>query len=603
MRTHSLLFLIAVASAVLLATAAPALGSYDVRICDSSNTGADVGLSGIPPTIFPVNLCGPLAELDLAVQNPEDGSTVNFGEQAAWTVPVPFGLEARGISFDLAATGAWTRPYSAFVNAFIPNGTRRVADLRPNLNAGPVTGTYQLTFSQFVQPASIDVVLACEQRPGCGIADEELRFQHVTVNVLDVSYPRLGTASGPLVSGTPVRGMVSVDQPASDDGSGVLRTFVNVDGWRVAEAAAPGVTCVQHSTTYERMRPCPVSFTGHMTVDTNALGTGRHTLRLGVEDADHDITLSDPRTFEVDRPPLIDDASVRTSLVTSTRAVVTALIDTRQSYTSCRVEYGTTTLYGASASCDNGGTLTSVPIPMTAHVQGLSPATTYHFRFVATNISGQSTTGSDHTLTTVLLPPTATSDNVTHVTQTSALVQGSVSPNGSAVTSCSIEFGTSTAYGSSMPCAEQPGSGPDPVSVSATVSGLSPGTTYHARVTATGVAGTASGEDLTFTTPTPQGPVLVVSEATNVTHTTASVHATVNPNGLPTTCSLEVFWETLLVDELPCTTDPGSGTVPVGEDFGLVALMWDTTYDYVLVATNSDGTTTSESHSFTTPSL
>lgn len=49
-----------------------------------------------------------------------------------------------------------------------------------------------------------------------------------------------------------------------------------------------------------------------------------------------------------------------------------------------------------------------------------------------------------------------------------------------------FEYGTSTAYGSSVPVPDQDiGSGSSPVEVSQTISGLQPNTTYHFRVVAT----------------------------------------------------------------------------------------------------------------------
>ena len=63
-----------------------------------------------------------------------------------------------------------------------------------------------------------------------------------------------------------------------------------------------------------------------------------------------------------------------------------------------------------------------------------------------------------------------------------------------------VDYGTTTAYGSSVPCAETVASGSSQVTVSAQISNLAPGTTYHVRVVATNAAGTGTGQDVTFTT-------------------------------------------------------------------------------------------------------
>jgi hypothetical protein len=80
-------------------------------------------------------------------------------------------------------------------------------------------------------------------------------------------------------------------------------------------------------------------------------------------------------------------------------------------------------------------------------------------------------------------------------------VTGSVDPNDSPVTSCVVEYGTTIAYGSTLPCSPSAvGSGDSPVPVGVHLSGLAPGTTYHFRFSATGVGGRSDGLDQTFRT-------------------------------------------------------------------------------------------------------
>ena len=89
-----------------------------------------------------------------------------------------------------------------------------------------------------------------------------------------------------------------------------------------------------------------------------------------------------------------------------------------------------------------------------------------------------------------------------------ATVEGSVAPNRNAVSECVFLYGTSTAYGSEAPCTPAvSGTGSAPTTVSAVLSGLTPGTTYHYRVLAVNVDGTSEGADATFTTAAaPSGP-------------------------------------------------------------------------------------------------
>jgi hypothetical protein len=67
-------------------------------------------------------------------------------------------------------------------------------------------------------------------------------------------------------------------------------------------------------------------------------------------------------------------------------------------------------------------------------------------------------------------------------------------------TSYHFEFGPTPAYGSSTP-SQDAGAGNSAATVSATVSDLAPGTTYHYRLVASNGDGTSVGADRTFSTP------------------------------------------------------------------------------------------------------
>ena len=145
------------------------------------------------------------------------------------------------------------------------------------------------------------------------------------------------------------------------------------------------------------------------------------------------------------------------------------------------------------------------------------------------------------------------------MTETSATLNATVNPNGTAVTKCTFEYGTETSYGKTAPCATLPGSGSTPVAVTAAISGLSAGTTYHFRIVAENAATTTKGEgaDETFKTssapPPPAGaPTAVTEEASAVTETSATLNATVNPNGTAVTkCTFEYGTETQLRQNRP----------------------------------------------------
>jgi sugar lactone lactonase YvrE len=99
------------------------------------------------------------------------------------------------------------------------------------------------------------------------------------------------------------------------------------------------------------------------------------------------------------------------------------------------------------------------------------------------------------------LPPVVVTGAASSITATTATLNATVNPNGSEVSACKLEYGITTSYGSSAPCTPSPGSGESPVAVSASVTGLTSGTTYHFRVSATNAGGTSQGSDQTFNTP------------------------------------------------------------------------------------------------------
>jgi alpha-tubulin suppressor-like RCC1 family protein len=100
-------------------------------------------------------------------------------------------------------------------------------------------------------------------------------------------------------------------------------------------------------------------------------------------------------------------------------------------------------------------------------------------------------------------PPVATTQPATGVSESSATLNGSLDPQGSA-TSYRFEYGTSSAYGASFPVPDAAGgSGLAGEAVSDTIHGLQPQTTYHFRLTATNVAGTTYGADYQFETVAP----------------------------------------------------------------------------------------------------
>lgn len=105
--------------------------------------------------------------------------------------------------------------------------------------------------------------------------------------------------------------------------------------------------------------------------------------------------------------------------------------------------------------------------------------------------------------------PSPVTGTATAITTTTATLNGTVNPNG-LPSSAQFEYGLTTDYGSTAGVTLSPNNDSSAQAVSASLSGLEAGTTYHYRLVATSGAGTGTGSDATFDTQTL--PITTVSE-------------------------------------------------------------------------------------------
>jgi phosphodiesterase/alkaline phosphatase D-like protein len=196
-------------------------------------------------------------------------------------------------------------------------------------------------------------------------------------------------------------------------------------------------------------------------------------------------------------------------------------------------------------------------------------------------------------------PPAVGLNGESGVTQTSATLEGEVEPNGGAVSNCEFEYGTTTSYGSSAPCSALPGSENASEPVSASLTGLAANTTYHYRLVASNPGGTTESDDETFQT-LPEPPTVVTGEASSITQTSATLSATVNPNGGELgECYFDVSGHSELSEE-ECSPEPGSETEPVTVTVNLEELYPNTEYHYWIYAENEGGASIGHELTFTT---
>lgn len=99
----------------------------------------------------------------------------------------------------------------------------------------------------------------------------------------------------------------------------------------------------------------------------------------------------------------------------------------------------------------------------------------------------------------VMTPPMVKTMAPTGVSHDTATLHGVVNAKNS-LREVFFDYGMTTSYGLSVAATPATLAGNDEASVSVTMTGLQPHTKYHYRVRATGVLGTASGTNMTFTT-------------------------------------------------------------------------------------------------------
>ena len=182
--------------------------------------------------------------------------------------------------------------------------------------------------------------------------------------------------------------------------------------------------------------------------------------------------------------------------VTATSAILHGAVNANYVSTTVSLEYGTSTSYGSSTPATPSPVTGSTSTNVSANLAGLSAGTTYHFRIKTVNSLG-TTNGTDMTFTTLGQAPTANTQAACCLSSSGAKLNGSVNPNYLSTT-VTFEYGLTNAYGNSVTATQSPVTGNSATSVSAGISGLNSGTTYHFRIKAVNSLGTSYGDDMAF---------------------------------------------------------------------------------------------------------
>ncbi len=177
-----------------------------------------------------------------------------------------------------------------------------------------------------------------------------------------------------------------------------------------------------------------------------------------------------------------------------------------------------------------------------------------------------------------------------------------MNPNGQA-TSYYFNYGATASYGKKT---TELSVGSDSVdhALSAPVSELAPGATYHFQIVATYASGASHvlGGDRTFTTLSPPGaPTVSTGEATALSETGATLAGTVNPNGKATTWFFN-YGATNSYGQTTPIQPAGEGSLTSAVSIQVSGLAPGATYHFQVVAHNELGDAPGADRTFTTPS-
>jgi uncharacterized protein (TIGR02145 family) len=243
-------------------------------------------------------------------------------------------------------------------------------------------------------------------------------------------------------------------------------------------------------------------------------------------------------------------------------------------------------------STTNNGAGTGI---FSSNISDLLGSTIYYVRAYAVNTTGVSY-GNQITFTTpVPTPPSLTTTTLSSITSVSVATGGSVVNNGGApITARGVVWDTLT---NPLVTKNRSINGSLNNIFLDTIRGLAGSRVYYVRSYATNSAGTAYGNELTFTTLTPVVPTVTINPIDLITNVSARSGGAITSDGGAAILSKGVVWSTFVNPTISNSkTTDSSGLAPFISQ--LTGLLGDSVYYVRAYATNATGTGYSSQLSF-----
>jgi uncharacterized protein (TIGR02145 family) len=232
-----------------------------------------------------------------------------------------------------------------------------------------------------------------------------------------------------------------------------------------------------------------------------------------------------------------------------------------------------------------------------SNVTGLTPNTLYYIRAYATNSVGTAYGNEVTATTTAVVLATLTTVDISSVTLTSAISGGNITADGNdPVTARGVCWAAAT--GPTIDN-DKTTDGTGTGNFVSNLSGLHPGVTYFLRAYATNGAGTAYGNEISFSTSPATIPTLLTASITSITLTSAVSGGNITDDGGSDVTARGICWNTVTGPTL-ANSKTSNGTGKGSFVSNLTGLTAGTTYYVRAYATNSAGTAYGSEVSFAT---